>query len=117
LTKGNLELILSQSGKRLRSAYEVFRRFLLDRKISFVKANSGMFVFAKLCPGNSLKSEKIFGQYLKQHCVVLSSGISYHFKNPGWYRVYYTVPLSILKEGLARIDSSIQAFNRRYADQ
>ncbi|OCK94718.1 aminotransferase GliI, partial [Cenococcum geophilum 1.58] len=110
LTEGNLELVLSQSGKRLRSAYEVFRRFLLDRKIPFVEANSGMFVFAKLCPGNSLESEKIFGQYLKQHCVVLSSGTSYHFKNPGWYRVCYAVPLSILKEGLARIDSSIQAF-------
>lgn len=117
MIESNLELVLNQSGKRLRSAYEVFRRFLLDRKISFVEANSGMFVFAKLCPGNGPESEKIFGQYLKQHRVVLSSGTSYHFKNPGWYRVCYAVPLSVLKEGLARIDSSIQAFNSGYADQ
>lgn len=75
-----------------------------------------MFVFAKLCPGDTLESEVVFGQYLKQYGVVLSSGTSYHFNHYGWYRICYAVPLSILKEGLARIDNSVRAFNNKYVD-
>ncbi|KAF2815491.1 aminotransferase GliI, partial [Mytilinidion resinicola] len=111
LTEKAVNLVKSESGAKLKSAYETIRRFMVERNVEFVEADSGIFIFAKLCPANDLDGEKKFGVQLNRHGLVLSSGTSYHFDQPGWYRICYGVPPPKLAEGLKRIDRALNSFH------
>ncbi|OCK86110.1 aminotransferase GliI [Lepidopterella palustris CBS 459.81] len=117
LNEETVELVMNVSGKKLRSAYQIIRQFLLDRKLAFVEVDSGMFVFAKLCAADDLDTEKTFNGILKRSGVVLSSGTSYHFDRPGWYRICYAVQPVLLKEGLQRIDRALHELDNVMAEK
>lgn len=107
----------TENGKRLLKAYQIIRNILHDRKIPFIPANAGMFVFARLCPGrNNFAGEK-FDRLLRKYAVSLASGTSYHFKDEvGWYRICYSVPLDVLMEAFMRIDRCIREFEEIQED-
>ncbi|KUL82963.1 hypothetical protein ZTR_10278 [Talaromyces verruculosus] len=111
LSKETVEFVRTENGKRLLKAYQTIRNILHDRKIPFIQANAGMFVFARLCPGRDNFAEDKFNQLLRKHGVSLASGTSYHFKDEvGWYRICYSVAPEVLMEAFTRIDRCIREF-------
>jgi gliotoxin/aspirochlorine biosynthesis aminotransferase len=103
--------VRTENGKRLLKAYQTIRNILHDRKIPFIQANAGMFVFARLCQGSDNFAKDKFNQLLRKHGVSLATGTSYHFKDEvGWYRICYSVPPEVLMEAFTRIDRCIREF-------
>lgn len=111
LSKETVEFVRTENGKRLLKAYQTLGSMLHDRKIPFIQANAGMFVFARLCTGPDIIAEGKFNRLLRKHGVSLATGTSYHFKAEiGWYRICYSVPPEVLEEAFTRIDGCIREF-------
>ncbi|KAI9878492.1 MAG: hypothetical protein M1830_000724 [Pleopsidium flavum] len=104
-------LFVQKNSRRLKRAYKMIQKFLIDRRIPFLPAEAGMFVFARFCSSDEPSSEQDFQQQMKKHGVVLASGTSYHMNQPGWFRISYALPPSVVAEGLLRIDKSLKVLN------
>ena len=94
----------------IRAAYSILTLTLIKHQIRFHAAHAGIFVFAQLCPGGSMESDRRFGEILKRNGLVLASGTSYHFNEPGWYRICYAVPHETLQEGIKRLLLCLQEY-------
>ncbi|KAJ5879747.1 hypothetical protein N7455_003212 [Penicillium solitum] len=103
LKDNSIRRICEHGGKRLRMAYEVITLFLKTHEIEFIPAAYGMFVFARLCPVKTVQEEQELLGNIKSMGVSVSSGTSYHFEEPGWFRLCYGVPLDQLEQALRRI--------------
>jgi aspartate/methionine/tyrosine aminotransferase len=108
LVPENMRAIELENAAEIRAAYFVLTSTLLEHQIHFYEAHAGIFVFAQLCPNASQESERQFGIALKNQGLVLASGTSYHFSEPGWFRICYAVSHEILQEGLDRLLLCIQ---------
>lgn len=75
--------------------------------MEFISAAYGMFVFARLYPVKTIKEEQGLLSNLKSMGVSVSTGTSYHFEEPGWFRLCYGVPLDQLEEALRRVHLGI----------
>ena len=109
LSKENLATVKREMQRELKEAYLFTEKFLLRRNIAFFPAAYGQFIFAKLLTSERLGHMDEFSHALQRHGVAISSGLSYHFQEPGWFRICYAVPRPILEEGLARIDRSLKS--------
>jgi gliotoxin/aspirochlorine biosynthesis aminotransferase len=103
LTKRTIQYVLDENRRVLRKSYSTVVRFCEERNIRFVKANAGLFVFAKLCTGD----EKRFTEVMFHEGVYLSGGLSYHLKDSGWFRICFSIPPTELEDCLIRIDRAI----------
>ncbi|KAM3519636.1 hypothetical protein MY4038_009721 [Beauveria bassiana] len=114
LTKENIHFVNSRGRDLLQSAYGVIQGFLQANRIEYVPADSGMYIFAKLCPVETMEAEKFFRQILKDHALVISAGTDYHLSTPGWFRICYACEPEKLTDGLKRIGSCINEFKETY---
>ena len=92
LKDNSIRRICEHGGKRLKT-----------HEIEFIPAAYGMFVFARLCPVKTVQEEQELLGNIKSMGVSVSSGTSYHFEEPGWFRLCYGVPLDQLEQALRRI--------------
>jgi hypothetical protein len=79
-------------------------------EMEFIPVSHGIFVFVRLCKINDADAEQRLLSYLKSRAVSVSTGMSYHFQERGWFRICYGVPLNHLHEGLRRIISGVQNY-------
>lgn len=110
LNPRTIEYVTTKMGARLRGAYCKMEAFFTRHDIKFIPAYCGMFVFARLCETEDLRDEKEFHNCLQSAGVSLSTGTSYHFKEPGWFRICYGIQNERLDEGLARIERILGDF-------
>lgn len=110
LKPATVEKVTKYGGKELMEAYESTRIFLEKGGMEYIPVAYGMFVFARLGRISNFDAEKGLLRCLKSRGVSVSSGSSYHFQEPGWFRICYGVPSNQLQEGLRRIDLGIQDF-------
>ncbi|CAG8369859.1 unnamed protein product [Penicillium salamii] len=108
LGEKNITRICDHGGRQLKIAYERITSFFKSHGIDYVPGSFGMFVFARLCPVTSIEEEKCLERCFKSNGVSLSSGTSYHFQEPGWFRLCYGVRLDQLGEALNRVDRGIR---------
>ncbi|KAF3388834.1 1-aminocyclopropane-1-carboxylate synthase 2 [Penicillium rolfsii] len=104
--------ITEYGGEQLNLTYMIIRSFLETQGTEFVPVASGMFVFARLLNVATVKEEQELLKHIKAAGVAISSGTSYHFQQPGWFRICYGVPREQLQEGLRRLDVGIQNYLR-----
>jgi aspartate/methionine/tyrosine aminotransferase len=78
--------------------------------MEYIPVAYGMFVFARLCRLSDFDEEKRLLGHLKSSGVSVSSGASYHFQEPGWFRICYGVPSDQLQVGCSRIALGVQKY-------
>lgn len=104
LTRPTIQYVLNENRRALRKSYSVITNFCKERKIQFVEADAGLFVFAKLWTGD----EKHFAEMMLHEGLCLSGGLGYHMKEAGWFRICFSIPQSMLKNSLERIDRALR---------
>ncbi|KAI9149053.1 putative aminotransferase tcpI [Paramyrothecium foliicola] len=110
LTPQAIGLITQFSSEKLGEAYKLISSFLDSKGIEYIPAGYGMFVFARLHKVANVDEERELYRSFQSKGVSLSTGTSYHFNEPGWFRICYGVPLAQLQEGLRRIEWGIQSY-------
>ncbi|KAF7931288.1 hypothetical protein BELL_0387g00140 [Botrytis elliptica] len=105
----NVDFVVVHNGAILEKAYLRVKNFLLANGIAFIPATAGMFVFAQLCPNADAQTENEFQKRLKVVGLSLSAGTSYHYTEPGWFRICYAVEGSVLSEGLQRLNECLSS--------
>ncbi|KAF2869632.1 aminotransferase GliI [Massariosphaeria phaeospora] len=110
LREENVHRVVNEGQKDLKHAYTTIERFLTQRKLTFIPATCGQFVFVKLLASGERKDESNLSQVLSRNAVAVSSGASYHCNEAGWYRICYAVPRATLEEGLGRIEKSLAEY-------
>lgn len=113
LSKDNVDYVISTGRGLLTDAYGTIKSFFDTHRIEYMPAETGMYVFAKLCPANDLESEAVFKSILKKNSLVISSGTDYHLDSPGWYRICYGCEPEKLAVGLQRIHESVEEFKSK----
>ncbi|RFU32822.1 hypothetical protein B7463_g3511, partial [Scytalidium lignicola] len=110
LTPDTVRQISEKRGQKLNEAYQVIRSFLEKHNMEFIPVSYGMFVFARVCKISDIDAEQKLLGCLKARGVSVSTGTSYHFQEPGWFRICYGVPLDQLHEGLKRLECGVQDY-------
>ncbi|OKL56660.1 hypothetical protein UA08_08293 [Talaromyces atroroseus] len=105
-----VQQITEYGGTELKVAYMIMRSFLEARRMEFVPVAYGMFVFARLLQLQSTAEDQELLKHLKSAGISVSTGSSYHFTQPGWFRICYGVPHEQLQEGLRRLDAGVQNY-------
>ncbi|KAL4949374.1 pyridoxal phosphate-dependent transferase [Aspergillus filifer] len=104
--------ITEYGSEQLYLAYIIIRSFLETKEMEFVPVASGMFVFARILKITTAEEEQELLKHVNAAGISISSGTSYHFQQPGWFRICYGVPQEQLQEGLRRLDVGIQNYLR-----
>ncbi|OAA63433.1 aminotransferase GliI [Niveomyces insectorum RCEF 264] len=112
LTSDTVQYVTEFGGARLREAYLVISSFFEANRMRYIPAYYGMFVFVRLVDLHNMEEEKKLQSCLKANAVSLSTGSSYHFKEAGWFRICYGVPLADLRKGLKRIEAGIAEYSK-----
>ncbi|KAJ6101984.1 hypothetical protein N7486_004411 [Penicillium sp. IBT 16267x] len=107
-----VEQVMENGGGKLREAYQVIRSFLEIRGMEFIPAGYGIFIFARLGKVKDIEEEGKLLRCLMSTGVSVSTGSSYHFLEPGWFRICYGLSIVRLHEGLRRIDLGVQNFQK-----
>lgn len=94
----------------LKLAYMIMSSFLETKSMEFFPVAYGMFVFARLVQLKTIQEEQELLKHLKLVGVSVSTGTSYHFQQPGWFRICYGFSHDQLREGLRRVDVGIQNY-------
>lgn len=115
LSAKNVEYVNTCGRELLKKAYQSIEEFLQRKEVEFISAECGMYVFAKLCPVETVGAEREFREVLKKHAIIISAGTDYHFHQPGWFRICYGCKPSKLAEGLDRIGKCIDEFRQSLA--
>lgn len=102
--------VVSHGGLRCRESYEIVRSFLEARMMDFIPVHYGVFVFARLAKLSGTDEEAELQRCLKQRGVSVSTGTSYHFAQPGWFRICYGMPRAELQKGLERLDKGVNDY-------
>lgn len=110
LKPATIEETAKYGSNKLMEAYKSIRSFLEKGGMEYISVAYGMFVFARLGRVSDFDAEKRLLRCLKSRGVSVSSGSSYHFQEPGWFRICYGVPSHQLQEGLRRIGLGVQDF-------
>lgn len=117
LKQSNIEYVDTHGRELLTSAYSMVATFMQERGVEHVPAESGMYVFARLCPVPSREAEQLFRSILKKNAIVISAGTDYHLEIPGWFRVCYACEGEKLQRGLERISVCIEEFRRTHVGE
>jgi aspartate/methionine/tyrosine aminotransferase len=107
LLEENRASLIKEGQEQLKSAYKFIEDFLRWRDIAFFTATHGQFVFAKLLGPDKQSHMAEFSEALQRNGLAISSGLSYHLQEPGWFRICYAVPRIVLEEGLDRLDKCL----------
>ncbi|KAK7516254.1 pyridoxal phosphate-dependent transferase [Phyllosticta citriasiana] len=100
---------------RLAVAYETIAKFFRTRRIQYVPANAGIFVWAKLSDKvETWEQEADLSKVLAEKQVAVSSGKGYAAAAPGWYRLSFAMEPEDLREGLERLAVGIEAFEKSH---
>lgn len=110
LQPATVEKTAKHGGKELSETYKSIQSFLEKGGMEYISVAYGMFVFARLERVSDFDAEQRLLRCLKSRGVSVSSGSSYHFQEPGWFRLCYGVPSNQLQEGLRRIGLGVQDF-------
>lgn len=102
--------ITGYGGGFLKAGYDILRKFLDDRKMKYVPVGYGMFVFARLLELQGKEEEQKLLGHFKSAGISISTGTSYHFLEPGWFRICFGVSRVELERGLERLDIGIQNY-------
>ena len=111
LTEDYIDFINNEGRALLRKAYLKVEAFMKSNNVEYVEANSGMYIFARLCP-ETKDAEATFRDILKENALVISAGTDYHFATPGWFRICYACDEEKLTIGLERIAKCIEMFRQ-----
>lgn len=117
LKQSNIEYVDTHGRELLTSAYSMVATFMQERGVEHVPAESGMYVFARLCPVPSREAEQLFRSILRKNAIVISAGTDYHLEIPGWFRVCYACEGEKLQRGLERISVCMEEFRRTHVGE
>lgn len=105
-----LAAILEKSTSRLRSAAAVVSDFLRSRNVEFFCPVAGVYIWARLGrESESRKSDTTLTQRLGRAGVSVGTSDDYTERQPGWYRLTFSLPREELVEGLRRIARVLNA--------
>ncbi|KID73842.1 uncharacterized protein G6M90_00g000290 [Metarhizium brunneum] len=117
LSPKNIEYVNTHGRELLESAYSLVATFMQKHGIEFIPAESGMYIFARLCPSPSMEAEKVFRSILKKNALVISAGTDYHLETPGWFRICYACEREKLENGLDRIAICVNEFRQTHIEE
>lgn len=117
LSPKNIEYVNTHGRELLKSAYSLVATFMQKHSIEFIPAESGMYIFARLCPLSSVEAEKVFRSILKKNALVISAGTDYHLETPGWFRICYACEREKLENGLDRIAICVKEFRQTHVEE
>ena len=100
---------MEKNSVALRKACKKLETFLMRQRIQYIPASAGMFIFARLCPSEDEEAHQQLQVELSSNKVALAAGHSYHFSQPGWFRISYAMDPSLLDLGIHRLQTSLRA--------
>ncbi|KAF7128641.1 hypothetical protein CNMCM5793_003492 [Aspergillus hiratsukae] len=104
LTSAKLPQLIQFNSERLLDCYRLLTDFLDSRRIEYVPATAGLFVFARLMPtAKSWDDEAKLKQSLQKKGLLVSPGKLYHLTSgqKGWFRLTFAIPKDQLTEAVA----------------
>jgi aspartate/methionine/tyrosine aminotransferase len=99
---------LQENKSRIRSAYNEIRDWLSARKIQYISANAGLYIFVRLCDSDDEKAEKALEEQIARVGVRVVRGTNYFCKEPGWFRLVFTLEAEKMRESLNRLDGVLR---------
>ncbi|KAF4982154.1 hypothetical protein FZEAL_2177 [Fusarium zealandicum] len=100
-----LEHILIRNRMLLRNAAELVEDFLCFHQFSFYRPVAGVFIWTCLGGGSASRdSDDAMMRSFASARVAVASGVPFHAKDPGWFRITFALPRKDLIEGLRRIE-------------
>ncbi|RHZ46029.1 pyridoxal phosphate-dependent aminotransferase [Aspergillus thermomutatus] len=104
LTSPELPRLIQLNSERLLDCYRLLTDFLDSRRIEYVPATAGLFVFARLLPmAKSWDDEASLQHRLRREGLLVSPGKLYHLtpRQIGWFRLTFAIPKDQLTEAVA----------------
>ncbi|KAK7427600.1 hypothetical protein QQZ08_005875 [Neonectria magnoliae] len=103
-----LEHILIRNKMLLRNAAELVGDFLSFHRFSFYRPVAGVFIWTRL--GGESATTESDAEMMRAFAsarVAVASGVPFHAKDPGWFRITFALPHNDLMEGLRRIETAM----------
>lgn len=102
-----VDRLLTESRRRLATAYHQVTTALADAGIGFVPASGGHFVWVDLRPAltePTFDAERaLWRRLFDEGRVNISPGAVFHCDEPGWFRLCFATDTAVLREGAARL--------------
>ncbi|KAK0559504.1 hypothetical protein OC844_004362 [Tilletia horrida] len=102
---------LAENRRRLRDSFEYVARFLTHHEIPVAPANAGHFCMVDLSRYLSAPSHQAEADLLDEMIkakVFIAPGAQYHVSEPGFFRLTFSQPPPIVREGLSRLERVLQ---------
>jgi aspartate/methionine/tyrosine aminotransferase len=100
--------LLTHNRRQLAEARRCVESFCRRRQIDYIRADAGMFVFARLLPqASAVEEETVFQKRLRMHGVSLTSGSACRCSERGWFRICFAVKPATLRKALRRIATAV----------
>ncbi|KAF5532062.1 aminotransferase [Fusarium napiforme] len=103
-----LEHILVRNRMLLRSAAELVGDFLSFHRFAFYRPVAGVFIWTRL--GGETATEASDAELMEGFAsakVSVASGVPFHSRDRGWFRITFALPREQLLEGLRRIERAM----------
>ncbi|KAG7434210.1 putative aminotransferase gliI [Fusarium oxysporum f. sp. raphani] len=103
-----LEHILVRNRMLLRNAAELVGDFLTFHRFTFYRPVAGVFIWTRL--GGETATEVSDAELMESFAsakVSVASGVPFHARDRGWFRITFALPREQLLEGLQRIERAM----------
>jgi DNA-binding transcriptional MocR family regulator len=103
-----LEHILVRNRMLLRNAAELVGDFLSFHRFAFYRPVAGVFIWTRL--GGETATEVSDAELMENFAsakVSVASGVPFHARDRGWFRITFALPREQLLEGLRRIERAM----------
>jgi DNA-binding transcriptional MocR family regulator len=103
-----LEHILIRNRMLLRDAAELVGDFLSFHRFAFYRPVAGVFIWTRLGGESATKdSDAELMRSFASAKVSVASGVPFHSRDRGWFRITFALPHDDLMEGLRRIERAM----------
>ena len=107
LESDELSNVIVRNRQRLAKAYQLLAAVLDRYGVDFIKPTAGVFVFARIAPhATSWEEESEVVRDLQKAGVRVGQGKAYLAK-PGWARITFALPETVLVEALRRLEDGL----------
>ncbi|KAG5809416.1 hypothetical protein H9Q74_006289 [Fusarium xylarioides] len=103
-----LEHILVRNRMLLRNAADIVEDFLSFHRFAFYRPVAGVFIWTRLGGEKATEvSDAELMENLASAKVSVASGVPFHARDRGWFRITFALPREQLLEGLRRIEMAM----------